>query len=122
MVGECSYLRAMTDELAPNSAWHGRRYGECESLDRERHDYEQHDCTRRDLHRYVSERTLDMTTFDTTFLPAHARVIANPDVWMEGDGVAQLANGGGSHFVETVRVVDEARGVASLVPVVTVKR
>ncbi len=29
--------------------------------------------------------------FDTTFLPDHARVIAGPDVWMEGDGVAQFA-------------------------------
>lgn len=29
--------------------------------------------------------------FDTTALPAHARLIANQDVWMEGDGVAQLA-------------------------------
>jgi release factor H-coupled RctB family protein len=32
-----------------------------------------------------------MPTFDTTILPVHARVIANPDVWMEGDGVAQFA-------------------------------
>lgn len=29
--------------------------------------------------------------FDTTPLPAHARVVANADVWMEGEGVAQLA-------------------------------
>lgn len=29
--------------------------------------------------------------FDTTRLPAHARVIANADVWMEGDSIAQLA-------------------------------
>lgn len=36
-----------------------------------------------------------MPTFDTTFLPAHARVIANPDVWMEGDGVAQFARTAG---------------------------
>ncbi len=32
-----------------------------------------------------------MTTTDTTTMPAHARVIAHPDVWMEGDGVAQFA-------------------------------
>lgn len=29
--------------------------------------------------------------FDSTALPAHARLIANRDVWMEGDGVVQLA-------------------------------
>lgn len=29
--------------------------------------------------------------FDTTALPDHARVIAGPDVWMEGDGVSQFA-------------------------------
>jgi release factor H-coupled RctB family protein len=32
-----------------------------------------------------------MSPFDTTPLPDHARVIANPDVWMEGEGVSQLA-------------------------------
>lgn len=36
-----------------------------------------------------------MGMFDTTALPAHARVIANRDVWMEGDGVAQLAKTAG---------------------------
>src|SRR5712671_726920 len=43
------------------------------------------------LHR----RTDLMPTFDTTALPAHARVVANPDVWMEGDGVAQFAKTAG---------------------------
>jgi release factor H-coupled RctB family protein len=33
--------------------------------------------------------------FDTTRLPGHARVIANADVWMEGDGVAQFARTAG---------------------------
>lgn len=32
-----------------------------------------------------------MGTFDTTTMPEHARLIANPEVWMEGDGVQQLA-------------------------------
>jgi release factor H-coupled RctB family protein len=36
-----------------------------------------------------------MNTFDTTTLPAHARLIANPDVWMEGDGVAQFGRTAG---------------------------
>ncbi len=36
-----------------------------------------------------------MSTFDTTFLPEHARVIANSDVWMEGDGIAQFARTAG---------------------------
>lgn len=36
-----------------------------------------------------------MSTFDTTSLPAHARVIAHPDVWMEGDGIAQFARTAG---------------------------
>ncbi len=40
-----------------------------------------------------SER--QMTTFDTTVIPEHARVIANPEVWMEGDGVAQFAKTSG---------------------------
>lgn len=31
-----------------------------------------------------------MAFFDTSFLPPHARLVANPDVWMEGDGVAQF--------------------------------
>lgn len=32
-----------------------------------------------------------MSAADTTSLPAHASVVANPDVWMEGDSVAQFA-------------------------------
>jgi release factor H-coupled RctB family protein len=40
-------------------------------------------------------RTNPMPTFDTTALPAHARLIANPDVWMEGDGIAQFAKTAG---------------------------
>lgn len=45
-------------------------------------------------------RDLDMVSssmgvFDTTALPPHARLIANRDVWMEGDGVAQLARTAG---------------------------
>lgn len=35
------------------------------------------------------------TRFDTTHMPAHARVIANPDVWMEGSGIAQFAKTAG---------------------------
>ncbi len=31
-----------------------------------------------------------MAFFETSTLPAHARIVANPDVWMEGDGVAQF--------------------------------
>ena len=45
-----------------------------------------------------------MSTFDTTSLPDHARVIANPDVWMEGDGVAQ--------FAKTARLPGCVRAVA----------
>jgi release factor H-coupled RctB family protein len=44
-----------------------------------------------------------MTSFDTTPLPDHARLIAHPDVWMEGDGVAQLAR--------TARLPDCVRAV-----------
>lgn len=45
-------------------------------------------------------RDLDMNSsnmgvFDTTVLPGHARLIANRDVWMEGDGVAQFAKTAG---------------------------
>lgn len=32
-----------------------------------------------------------MSITDSTPMPPHARVIAQPDVWMEGDGVAQFA-------------------------------
>ena len=41
----------------------------------------------------TSERV--MATFDTTMIPEHARVIATPEVWMEGDGVAQFAKTSG---------------------------
>src|SRR4051812_19117825 len=32
-----------------------------------------------------------MTTIDTTPLPQHARVVADDDVWLEGDAMAQFA-------------------------------
>ena len=42
-------------------------------------------------HRRTPSMNAPTHRFDTTFLPDHARVIASPDVWMEGDGVAQFA-------------------------------
>src|SRR5262249_39332212 len=51
-----------------------------------------------------SPRIHAMSAFDTTLLPEHARVIANPDVWMEGDGIAQ--------FAKTARLPGCVRAVA----------
>lgn len=46
----------------------------------------------KDSHREaLNSMSSSSSVFDTTVLPAHARLIANRDVWMEGDGVAQLA-------------------------------